>query len=75
VNAADRGELHDLGEQMDFVSYLVAKAADPAPGAPTTPRGIDLHVPHAGLESLLRMWSARVFALTEARDAGTERRS
>lgn len=66
MNDRDRSDLHDIGEQMDFVAYLVANAADAA--APAVPRAIDLHVPHAGLESLLRTWSARVLAITEARD-------
>lgn len=67
MNDCAREELHDIGEQMDFVAYLVAQAADAT--TPSVPRAVDLHVPHAGLESLLRTWSARVLAITGA-DAG-----
>lgn len=75
MTGAELDELHDIGEQMDFVAYLVAKASDTAPAGATVPRRIDLSVPHAGLESLLRTWSARVLTITEAGDAATERRS
>lgn len=63
----DLADLRDIGNQMDFVAYLVAMAAQPArAAAPTIPCEVDLQIPHVGLESLLRMWSGRVLGIVDS---------
>lgn len=66
MNARDLRDLRDVGEEMDFVAYLVSKSADRV--SPIVPRPLDLHVPHAGLESLLRHWSERVMCAVSNAD-------